>query len=186
MMIYFADVNPAGEILAVHGTDLPSEGSPNPAGYELLHKLPGWAGYPKQPAPFLVLRYQAGALIWIDPRTLDQIKADKWTSIKAQRSSREAGTFTAVGHIFNVDPVNLVGAALDAYLAKQNGETYAQAWVLADNTAVALTADQMIAAGRACKAYMAELWVISQTLRGQITAAQDAAAVAAVVWPAGP
>ena len=115
---------------------------------------------------------------------LDAARTRKWAEIKAERSRREAGSFTSGGHTFDADPINLVGAALDAYLAVQNNEAYAQPWVLADNSAAMLTAAEMIAAGRACKTYLASLWVISQSLRGQILAATTSVQIDAIAWPA--
>jgi hypothetical protein len=129
------------------------------------------------------LRKDGSTWVWADPRTLDQIRADKWTEIKAERAAREAGTFTAVGYVFSVDTVKLTGAALDAFFAKQAGEAYAQAWVLADNTAAILTADEVIEAARACKACVSELWVISQMLREEIWATQDPTDVLTIEWP---
>jgi hypothetical protein len=151
--------------------------------HEVGDLLENWIGWPAQPRTGMRLRKDGSTWVWADPRTLDQIRADKWTEIKAERAAREAGTFTAVGHVFSVDTVKLTGAALDAFFAKQAGETYAQAWVLADNTAAMLTADEMIEAARTCKAYVSGLWVTSQMLRGEIEAAQDAAAVSAIQWP---
>lgn len=157
-----------------------------PTDSQLGIPLPTWADLPPRPSTDARVRMVAGALVWQDPRTLDQIKASKWADIKAERTRREAATFAFGAYVLDSNPVNLAGAALDALLAKQNSEVYSQPWVLTNNTVVAFSADQMIAAARAGKAYIAALWVTSQTLRGQIFAAQDAAAVAAVVWPAAP
>ncbi|MBC7729139.1 MAG: DUF4376 domain-containing protein [Microbacteriaceae bacterium] len=112
------------------------------------------------------------------------LKTRKWAEVKAERDRRADGTFTSGSRTFDADPVNLVGAALDAYLSVQNKEAYAQPWVLADNSAAMLTAAEMIAAGRACKAYLAGLWVISQGLRDKLNAAQTTAEVDAITWPA--
>ena len=115
---------------------------------------------------------------------LDAARTRKWAEIKAERDRREAGSFNSGGRTFDVDPINLLGAALDAYLAQQNKEPFSQPWVLADNSAALLNAAEMIAAGRACKAYLAALWVISQGLRYKLNAAQTSAEIDAIKWPA--
>ncbi|KQY83645.1 DUF4376 domain-containing protein [Pelomonas sp. Root1444] len=115
--------------------------------------------------------------------SLDGAQARKWAEVKAERASRERGAFTSGGHSFNVDETRLTGAALDAMAADLAGETYAQPWVLADNSVVVLNAAEQLAAGRACKAYIAALWGISQQLRGQIDTASTVAEVTAIHWP---
>ena len=125
---------------------------------------------------------------WHDPRTLDALKADKWDRVKAERSRRESGTFDCGGLTFDCNEPALAGATLDAFMAKIAGgdasTAWVQPWVLADNSVAALNADQMIAAGQACKAYISGLWSVSQALRHQIDAAQTADEIAAITWPA--
>lgn len=121
---------------------------------------------------------------WVDPRTLQQAKDDKWESVKDERARRLAGTFDHDGHTYDIDPTNLTGAALDAQMAiAANETTWEQMWVLHDNTVVTLTATQMIAAARACKAAVSDLWAVSQYLRGLIEAAETVAEVEAIAWP---
>lgn len=116
--------------------------------------------------------------------TLDQAKNLAWESIKATRQNLLSGTFTHGGNVYDVDPVNIAGAAVDAREALTAGETsWSQAWVLSNNTVVTLTAEQMIALGRAAKAVVSNLWATSQYLRGQIEAATTVAEVEAISWP---
>lgn len=118
-----------------------------------------------------------------DDRTLSQAKADAWARIKAERTSRLAGTFPHAGNTYDIDPINLTGASIDAREALIAGESWSQMWVLANNTTVTLTATEMIAAGRACKTVVSNLWGTSQFLRGLIEAATTTAAVDAITWP---
>lgn len=115
--------------------------------------------------------------------TLDAAQARKWSEVKGERAARLAGSFEWAGHLFNVDPINLTGAAVDAMLADAGSEAYVQAWVLANNSVIELDAQQQIAVGRACKDYIASLWAASQALRAQIYAAASVEAVTAIHWP---
>lgn len=122
---------------------------------------------------------------WVDQRTMAEVRAARWESIKAERERRLAGTFAHDGNVFDIDPVNIAGAAMDAREALIAGEAWSQVWVLSNNTTVTLTAAQMIALGRAAKAAVSALWGTSQFLRQQIDAATTPEQVAAVVWPEG-
>lgn len=147
--------------------------------------VPPVDAWPVAPFPEAVWTWDEGAPFWHDPRPSDlaDVQARKWTDIKAERDARELGTFSWSGHSFDVDQTRLTGAAVDAMAAQLAGETYAQYWVLADNTVITLNAAEQIAVGRACKAFIAGLWATSQVLRAEIYAAEDTATVAAVVWP---
>lgn len=75
---------------------------------------------------------------WIDPRSLDDIKAQKWEEIKSQRDQLEFGGFEYNSNIYDSDQVSqgrIMGAAAAAGVD--------QVWTLADNTTVELTALQL-------------------------------------------
>lgn len=74
---------------------------------------------------------------WVDPRTLDEIKAQKWEEIKAQRDQLEFGGFVFEGHLYDSDRVSQ-GRIMGAASAGIN-----QTWTLADNTTVELSAAQL-------------------------------------------
>ena len=74
---------------------------------------------------------------WIDPRTLDEIKAQKWSEIKSQRNAMEFGGFEFEGNIYDSDQVSQ-GRIMGASLAGVD-----QVWTLADNTTVVLSALQL-------------------------------------------
>ena len=74
---------------------------------------------------------------WVDLRTLDEIKAQKWDEIKTQRDQLEFGGFEFEGGIYDSDQASqgrIMGAALAGV---------EQVWTLADNTTVSLTAQQL-------------------------------------------
>ena len=74
---------------------------------------------------------------WIDPRSLDEIKAQKWAEIKSQRDRLEFGGFEFEGNIYDSDQVSQ-GRIMGAALAGVD-----QVWTLADNTTVELSASQL-------------------------------------------
>lgn len=87
------------------------------------------------PSPQHVFDYEIKQ--WIDPRTLDEIKAQKWTEIKSQRNQLEFSGFEFEGNVYDSDQVSQ-GRIMGAALAGVD-----QVWTLADNTTVNLTALQL-------------------------------------------
>jgi hypothetical protein len=88
------------------------------------------------PSEFHVFNYISRT--WVDPRTLDEIKAQKWIEIKSDRDRLEFGGFEFEGNIYDSDQVSQ-GRILGAASAGLD-----QVWTLADNTTVNLTADQLV------------------------------------------
>lgn len=74
---------------------------------------------------------------WFDPRSLDEIKAQKWVEIKSQRDQLEFGGFAFEGNIYDSDQVSQ-GRIMGAASAGVD-----QVWTLADNTTVSLTSSQL-------------------------------------------
>lgn len=74
---------------------------------------------------------------WIDPRSLDEIKAQKWSEIKSQRDRLEFGGFEFGGNIYDSDQVSQ-GRIMGAAAAGVD-----QTWTLANNATVELTALQL-------------------------------------------
>ena len=74
---------------------------------------------------------------WIDPRSLADLKAQKWTEIKSERNSLEFGGFVFKGNVYDSDQVSQ-GRILGAAAAWVN-----QTWTLANNRTVELTALQL-------------------------------------------
>lgn len=74
---------------------------------------------------------------WVDLRTLDEIKAQKWAEIKSQRDQLEFGGFEFDGDIYDSDQVSQ-GRILGASIAGVD-----QVWTLADNSTRSLSASQL-------------------------------------------
>ena len=76
--------------------------------------------------------------LWVDNRTLEQVKEIKWESIKLERNKLEFGGFEFEGNIYDSDQVSqgrIMGAAAAAGVD--------QIWTLANNTTVELSASQL-------------------------------------------
>ena len=87
------------------------------------------------PSPQHVFDYEIKQ--WVDPRSLDEIKAQKWAEIKSRRDQLEFGGFEFEGNIYDSDQVSqgrIMGAAMSGV---------DQVWTLADNTVADLTASQL-------------------------------------------
>ena len=74
---------------------------------------------------------------WLDTRTLDEIKTQKWAEIKSQRDRLEFGGFEFEGNVYDSDQASQ-GRIMGATSAGVD-----QVWTLADNTTVSLTASQL-------------------------------------------
>ena len=88
---------------------------------------------------------------WADPRSLDEIKSQKWQEIKKQRDALEFGGFEFEGNIYDSDQVSqgrIVGAA---------SAGIDQTWTLADNTTLELSAIQLQHLYAALQAHVASV-----------------------------
>lgn len=107
----------------------------------------GWVEMPAQPSPYFIFDYEIKQ--WIDPRSLDEIKAQKWAEIKSERDILEFGGFEFDGGIYDSDQVSqgrITGAA---------SAGIDQVWTLADNSTVNLTASQLQQLYAALQAHIA-------------------------------
>ena len=74
---------------------------------------------------------------WVDSRSLDEIRAQKWAEIKSQRDQLEFGGFEFGGNVYDSDQVSQ-GRIMGAAAAGVD-----QTWTLANNATVELTALQL-------------------------------------------
>ena len=179
-MTSYAMVDEAGAVMRVERCDeTPAGGSLTP-----VPLLASTTILPSKPYAKATLRVANGALYWSDDRTLADARAEKWAAMKVARSAGLNGTFSAGGLTYNCNREAIVMAAVEALLAKAAPEpAWTKTWTLADNTSATLTADQVLAAARACGDHIGALWATARTLRAQINAAATIAAVDAITWP---
>ena len=112
---------------------------------------------------------------WIDPRTLDEIKAQKWNKIKSQRDQLEFGGFEFEGNIYDSDQVSQ-GRIMGAASAGVD-----QVWTLADNTTVNLTALQLQQLYAALQSHVASVHARGRIARLAIESAGTKEEVEAIV-----
>lgn len=108
---------------------------------------------------------------WDDVRTLQERRDAKWAEIREIRDRKEQdSTFTALGREFDSSPLRVTGSVLGASLLKGMGKPFTTRWTLADDTAVDLTADEVVEVGLAQLAHIAALHERARYLRGLIYA----------------
>lgn len=119
---------------------------------------------------------------WIDPRTLNDLKASKWAEVKAARDKTEFAGFIWDGSLFDSDPLSQQRISGSAQAAQIMGTTFATNWTLADNTTRTLDADQMIAVGLTMLAHIDACHTRGRLLRMQINEADTMEKLATIVW----
>lgn len=95
--------------------------------------------------------------VWEDPRTLDDLKAEKCAEVKKWRDAREFGPFTYNGMTFDGDldaqrRLSVLASAAKSAIAA--GYTFTKDFTLADNSVVQLTAEDFVGIE------MAKLWQV--------------------------
>ncbi len=151
----------------------------------------GWisdgAFHPMPERPNAHYAFDWTAKAWFDPRTLGDLKAERWEAMKRARAAMEFGPFTWDGSTFDGDSesqARIQGAAQLATLAQATGQPFAIDWTLADDSTRTLSALDMIAVGMAMGTQIATAHAIGRAVRQQINAATSAAQLEAITWPA--
>ena len=124
------------------------------------------------PSPQYVFDYKIKQ--WIDPRSLDEIKAQKWAEIKSQRNQLEFGDFEFESNVYDSDQVSQ-GRIMGAVASGVD-----QVWTLADNTTVSLTASQLQQLYAALQAHVASVHERGRIAREAIMSATTKEEVEAV------
>lgn len=108
---------------------------PDPPSLSMYYSNHMWFELPPSPSPHHIFDYEIKD--WIDSRTLDEIKNQKWVEIKSLRDQIEFGGFEFEGRMYDSDQVSQ-GRVMSAAIAGVD-----QTWTLADNSTVELTATQL-------------------------------------------
>ena len=120
--------------------------------------------------------YDYDLRVWVDPRTLDEIKAQRWTEIKSGRAQLEFGGFEFEGNTYDSDQISqgrIMGAAFAGV---------GQDWTLADNTTVELSASQLQQLYAALQAHIASVHERGRIARLLIYEATTSDEVEAVIF----
>lgn len=132
----------------------------------------GWVAMPAQPSSYHVFNYDLKN--WIDPRTLDEIKAQKWAEIRLQRDNLEFGGFEFQGGVYDSDQVSQ-GRIMGAAMSQTD-----QVWTLADNTTVELSSLQLQQLYAALQAHIASIHERGRIARQLISEAETKEQVEAI------
>ncbi len=87
--------------------------------------------------PSEVHEFDYTAKKWSDPRSLDQVKEEKWNKIKLQRNQLEFGGFEFNGHTFDSDIASQSRIATAAALGLE------VEWTTKDNSTILLNSEQL-------------------------------------------
>ena len=118
---------------------------------------------------------------WEDPRSIDDLRAEKWRNIKFNRDQAERGGFTWDGSKFDSDQTSQQRIAVAVQMAQMN-PAFTTVWTLADNTRRTLNAKEFFEVGRALGAHVSGIFTHAQALREQIEQACTAQEVEAIHW----
>lgn len=118
---------------------------------------------------------------WEDPRTLDDLKGEKWRNIKANRDSHEYGGFTWDGSVFDSDATSQQRIAGALQLA-QLSTTFIIDWTLADNSIRTLDAQEMGYVALALGSHVSEVFSHAQELRAQIEETSSIEQLETIHW----
>ena len=139
---------------------------------DMLYENGGWIDLPKRPSLFHCFDYTTRH--WVDQRSLDDLKAQKWGEVKSHRDQLEFGGFNFDGNIYDSDQVSqgrIMGAA---------SAGIDQTWTLADNTTVALSALQLQQLYAALQAHIASVHARGRIARQLIFEAETEEEVGAI------
>lgn len=117
----------------------------------------GWIKMPKQPSAFHVFDYDTK--LWIDTRTLEEVRFATWSRIKHERIKYEYGGVTYLGCVFDSDPISQSRISAASSLGK---EVF---WTLKDNTSILLSAEELTGLNKAIAAHVISSHDRCQTLR---------------------
>ena len=135
-------------------------------------ELDAWVSIP--PAPNSYSRFDYSIKQWVDPRPLNEIKAQKWDEIKSERDRLEFGVFEFEGNTYDSDQVSQ-GRIMGAALAGVD-----QVWTTADNSTVSLTGSELLELYQALQAHVASVHDRGRVARAAITAASTKEEVEAI------
>lgn len=137
--------------------------------------------------PMHAAYWSNSSMSWVDARTLDQAKQEKWTQLKAQRDAAcEAPKMTSVGlfDAYPPDQNNLNKVIALVKIAAERGYPATANYTLATNERVTLTLTQLETAALEMGAQVQGLYDAFDVLRQQVNAATTKEEVTAVVYEA--
>jgi len=123
--------------------------------------------------------------VWHDPRTLQDLKALKWSEIRQARDRQEANHFPYLGRLIDSDARSvqrITTAVQSADAAQRGGVAFLISWTCADNSTLTLDAQAMQGMPVALAQYADSLHQEARALHAQIEAATTAAQLDTIAW----
>lgn len=124
---------------------------------------------------------------WIDPRSIQNHKDQKWEEIKRSRDAAINAPLSTPYGVFDADAssrANIANAVLYLQTLEQQGNPGTVDWTLADNTTITLNYTEMSEVGLLLGQRTNAAYDTGRALRAQIDAATTIAEVDAIHWPA--
>lgn len=187
---YTAYNSDTGEILKVFSDDGATVELNTPQGASILEGRYDWAdGYiqnstfiQKTPKPSVYHVFDWTTKTWIDPRTLEDLKSEKWEEIKAIRDQKEYGGFIWNNYNFDSDQISqgrILGAAQLATILP----SYSVDWTLADNSVITLNSADVLNVAAAMGQYVSGIHSTARGLRDDIQSSTSAVELQQISWP---
>lgn len=132
--------------------------------------------------PVGVYSFDLDSESWIDDRSLDDVKQEKWSQIKRERELAEFGGFALNGKTFDSDSYSqskIQGAVQLALLADDN---FNIEWTLADDSIITISKPTLLAIGIALGQHVSRVHQRAREVRAQIEASTSIAEVEAIEW----
>ena len=142
-----------------------------------------WITKPASPGTWAI--WDTTAKVWVDPRSLDDLKVTKRAELQAMRDAAIGGGVTWDGDVFQSDlnsRLLISGAVQMASLAMQAGESYSDTWILTNNEVRELDGSEIIALGLALGQSIKTNFGKFQALQAAIAAATTEQELEAITW----
>lgn len=144
--------------------------------------LPNYVTWPFKTRPTDTLVVANGTLEWQDLRTLAQVQADKWASIKAQRDTHIlAAGATPIG-VFDTTPESMANITSVVVMLLAAPTLAAVNFTLANNSRPSIARADFLTAAQTVAAQVQGVYDQGAALRAQIDAATTIAQAQAVTW----
>jgi hypothetical protein len=114
---------------------------------------------------------------WVDERTLEVRRQQKWTEIKAARDLAEVSGFPYMGKVIQSDAKSVQRITVAASVSEGKD------WTCADNTVLQLDVEGVKGMPAALARHIDQLHQTAKELRARINAAGSPAEIDAIAWP---
>jgi len=118
---------------------------------------------------------------WLDERSLEQAKAQKWEEIKRARRKAESAGFFAEGRVWDSNDRSQQQIAMAVQDMDHSGQDWVK-WKSADNQVVTLDTMQMRGLLQALRSHIQDRRNRAEDLRWRIESATSVAEVTALSW----